>query len=112
MTSPYNTPDTPDTVAPTTPDVASANPTLPISTTPQQTYVQQAAVASPQATSPIAHQPVEAYPAFGTYNTFVNWSSTEGATGKPTDSAAAGTAMATGHKTLRGVIGMDIFNRL
>ena len=52
------------------------------------------------------------YPAFGTYNTFVNWSSTEGATGKPTDSAAAGTAMATGHKTLRGVIGMDIFNRL
>ena len=55
MTSPYNTPDT---VAPTTPDVASANPTLPISTTPQQTYVQQAAVASPQATSPIAHQPV------------------------------------------------------
>ncbi len=51
------------------------------------------------------------YAAIGAYNTQVNWSSVVGANRVPTDSAAAGTAMASGHKTFQGVVGMDILQR-
>lgn len=46
------------------------------------------------------------YSLIGAYNGPLAWTSTAAATGLPTDSAAAGTALASGHKTLRGVIGM------
>lgn len=44
-----------------------------------------------------------------TMNTFpsVGWLTTYSATGPVTDSAAAGTALSTGHKTLNGMLGMD-----
>ncbi|HHY07828.1 MAG TPA: alkaline phosphatase [Corynebacteriales bacterium] len=46
------------------------------------------------------------YAIVGAYNGPIAWTSTAAATGIPTDSAAAGTAMASGHKTFHGIIGM------
>ena len=57
------------------------------------------------------HVAMSTYAAIGTYNSQVSWSSVVGANGIPTDSAAAGTAMATGHKTFQGVVGMDVLQR-
>lgn len=52
------------------------------------------------------HVGMSTYAMLGAYNGLIAWTSTAAATGIPTDSAAAGTAMASGHKTFHGVIGM------
>lgn len=57
------------------------------------------------------HVAQSTYAAIGSYNTQVNWSSVVGANGVPTDSAAAATTMASGHKTFQGVVGMDVLQR-